>query len=119
MSSAQGSCPLLCDLGQETGLSEMESLSHRVDMVKPLLLSPWLVEKNVIVVTSRQPPRWLGGLELVSHTFYQLPLKITTSNHTVLSIGTHTGHTKVAAPASHTDCSLTSHPSRGRMLHLA
>lgn len=100
--SAQGSHSLLCYLGQETGLSELESLSHRVDMVTPLPPSPWLVERNVIVVTSRQPLRWLGGLELVPHTFYQLPLKITTSNHTVLSTGTHTGHAKVAVPLPHT-----------------
>lgn len=118
VSSAQGSHLLLCDLGQETGFSELESLSHRVDMATSLPLSSWLAERNVIVVTSRQPPRWLGELELVPHTFYQLLLKITTSNHTVPSTGTHTGHAKVAALASHTDCSLTSHPSLRRTLHL-
>lgn len=91
VSSAQGSHLLLCDLGQETGFSELESLSHRVDMATSLPLSSWLAERNVIVVTSRQPPRWLGELELVPHTFYQLLLKITTSNHTVPSTGTHTG----------------------------
>lgn len=118
VSSAQGSQPLLCDLGQETGLSELESLSPRADMVTALPLSPRLGERNVIVVTSRQPPRGLGGLELVPHTFYQFPLKITTSNHMVLSTGAHTSHAKEATPASHTGYPLTSPPSLGRRLHL-
>lgn len=48
--------PLLCDLGQELVLSELESLSLRVDVVTPLPRSPRLVRRHVIVDTRRQPP---------------------------------------------------------------
>lgn len=54
--SARGSHPPLCDLGWELVLSDLESLSHRVDVVTSLPLSPWLAGRNVIVVTSRRPP---------------------------------------------------------------
>lgn len=52
---AQGGHLPLCDRRQGLSTSELEFLSHRVDRAMPLLLSPWLV------VTTRQPPGWLGG----------------------------------------------------------
>ena len=58
---AQGGHLPLCGLGQGLSTSELGFLSHRADGAMPLLPSPWLVGKEVIVVATRQPPGWLGG----------------------------------------------------------
>ena len=107
---ARGGHPLLCDLGQGLSTSELKPLSHRVDRGTCLMLGPWLVGKDVVVVTTRQPRGWLcrgWGWSLVFSI--SSPQKPPQTTHGALCRSTHPP-APCGLSASQPDCSLSSLP---------